>query len=121
LASFFAGDDTTYDVVWKSGKATKYYAFDLDTTYRAVMRASDHLKLETTLVKSLPMEEYSLKTKGNVPMHINILPLKKMLLSQLFSSVSLCSEISSTLSCFTNLSMKIFLRRKPLAKNKPNE
>jgi len=77
LASFFAGDDTTYDVVWKSGKATKYYAFDLDTTYRAVMRASDHLKLETTLVKSLPMEEYSLKTKGNVPMHINILPLKK--------------------------------------------
>src|SRR5664280_3100291 len=70
---------TAYDgyVVWKSGKATKYYAFDLDTTYRAVMRASDHLKLETTLVKSLPMEEYSLKTKGNVPMHINILPLKK--------------------------------------------
>jgi hypothetical protein len=68
---------SAYDVVWKSGKATKYYAFDLDTTYRAVMRASDQLKLETTLIKSAPNEEYSLKTKGNVPMHINILPLKK--------------------------------------------
>ena len=24
-------------VFWKSGKATKYYAFDLETTYKAVM------------------------------------------------------------------------------------
>jgi hypothetical protein len=32
-------------VVWKSGEATKYYAFDLDTTDRAVMRASDQPKL----------------------------------------------------------------------------
>jgi len=64
-------------VVWKSGEATKYYAFDLDTTYRAVMRASDQLKLEATLIKSAPKEEYSLETKGNVPMHINILPLKQ--------------------------------------------
>jgi hypothetical protein len=64
-------------VVWKSGEATKYYAFDLDTTYRAVMRASDQLKLEATLIKSAPKEGYSLETKGNVPMHIDILPLEK--------------------------------------------
>ena len=64
-------------VVWKSGEATKYYAFDLDTTYRAVIYASDQLKLEATLIKSSPEEGYFLETKGNVPMHIDILPLEK--------------------------------------------
>ena len=64
-------------VAWKSGEATKYYAFDLDTTYRAVMRTSDQLKLEATVIKSAPKERYSLETKGNVPMHIDILPLEK--------------------------------------------
>ena len=66
-------------VVWKSGKATKYYVFDLDTTYQAVMRASDQLKIEATLIKSAPKEGYSLEIKGNVPMpmHIDILPLQK--------------------------------------------
>lgn len=64
-------------VVWNSGKATKYYAFDVDTTYRAVMRASDQLKLEATVIKSAPKEGYSLSTKGDVPMHIDILPLEK--------------------------------------------
>jgi hypothetical protein len=64
-------------VVWKSGEATKYYAFDLDTTYRAVMQASDQLKLEATVIKSAPQEGYSLETKGNVPMHIDILPFEK--------------------------------------------
>ena len=70
---------SVYDgyVVWKSGWATKYYAFDLDTTYRAVMRASDQLKIKSTLIKSAPKEGYSLETKGNVPMHIDVLPLKK--------------------------------------------
>jgi hypothetical protein len=64
-------------VVWKSGKATKYYALDLDTTYRAVMQASDQLKIEATLIESAPKEGYSLEIKGNVPMHIDILPLEK--------------------------------------------
>ena len=64
-------------VVWKSGKATKYYALDLDTTYRAVMRASDQLKIEATLIESAPKEGYSLETKGTVPMHIDILPLEE--------------------------------------------
>jgi uncharacterized protein YceK len=72
-------------VVWKSGEATKYYAFDLDTTYRAVMRASDQLKLEATLIKSAPKEGYSLETKGNVPMHIDILPLEKSVTSVVIS------------------------------------
>ena len=64
-------------VVWKSGEATKYYAFDLNTTHRAVTRALDQLKLEATLIKSAPKEGYSLETKGNVPMHIDVLPLEK--------------------------------------------
>ena len=72
-----AGSAYSGYVVWKSGEATKYYAFDLDTTYRAVMRASDQMKLEATLNKSAPKEGYSLETKGKVPMHIDILPLEK--------------------------------------------
>lgn len=68
---------SAYDVVWKSGKATKYYAFDLDTTYQAVMQASDRLKVETILIKSTPKEGYALEIKKNMPMKINILPLKK--------------------------------------------
>lgn len=71
---------SAYDgyVVWKSGKAIKYYPFDLDMTYHAVMQASDQLKIEATLIKSAPMEGYSLETKGTpMPMHIDILPLKK--------------------------------------------
>ena len=72
---------SAYDgyVVWKSGKAIKYYPFDLDMTYRAVMQASDQLKIEATLIKSAPKEGYFLRTKGTVPvpMHIDILPLEK--------------------------------------------
>jgi hypothetical protein len=71
---------SAYDgyVVWKSGKATKYYPFDLDMTYRAVMQACDQLKIEATLIKSAQKEGYSLETKGTpVPMHIDILPLEK--------------------------------------------
>ncbi len=62
-------------VVWQSGEATKYYAFDPDTTYRAVMRASDQLKLEATVTKSTPKVRYSLEIKGNTPMSIDIVPL----------------------------------------------
>jgi hypothetical protein len=72
---------SAYDgyVVWKSGKATKYFAFDLDMTYRAVMQACDQLKIEATLIKAAPKKGYFLKTKGTVPvpMHIDILPLEK--------------------------------------------
>ncbi|MHB8907625.1 MAG: DUF3568 family protein [Syntrophales bacterium] len=64
-------------VAWTSGEATKYYAFDIETTYRAVMRTSDQLKLETTVIKSVPKERYTLQTKGNTPMHIDIVPLEK--------------------------------------------
>ena len=64
-------------VVWKSGEATKYYAFDLDTTHRAVMRASNQMKVETTVIKSVPKERYSLQTKGKVPLRIDIFPVEK--------------------------------------------
>ena len=71
---------SAYDgyVVWKSGKATKYFAFDLDMTYRAMMQACDQLKIEAKLIKSAQKEGYSLETKGTpMPMHIDILPLEK--------------------------------------------
>jgi hypothetical protein len=109
---------SAYDgyVVWKSGKATKYYPFDLDMTCRAVMRAADQLKIEAMLIKSASKEGYSLETKGTipVPMRIDILPLEK-------SIGSLCSEISSTSNYFTDLSMTISTRRQPWTKRKPNE
>ena len=41
------------------------------------MQTSDQMKLEATVIKSVPKERYSLETKGNVPMHIDILPLEK--------------------------------------------
>ena len=70
---------SVYDgyVVWKSGKATKYYAIDIDTTYRSVMQAADQMKLEITLIKSVTQEGYSLEIERNIPMHIDILPLEK--------------------------------------------
>jgi len=64
-------------VFWKSGKATKYYAFDLETTYKSVMQTSDQLKIEPTLTNSVPKEKYSLETKGNIPMHIDVIRLDK--------------------------------------------
>jgi len=78
LIPFLPVVGTAYDgyVVWKSGKAMKYYPFDLDTTHRAVMQASDRLKLEITVKKSAPNEGYSLEAKGKVPMRIDILPLE---------------------------------------------
>lgn len=63
-------------VVWKSGEATKYYAFDLDTTYRAVVRTSDKLKLKATVIKSSRQEGYTLETKGNARMEIKISPIE---------------------------------------------
>ncbi|MDD5168518.1 MAG: DUF3568 family protein [Syntrophales bacterium] len=73
-------------VIWKGGKATKYYAFDLETTYRAVMQASDQLKLEATSTKSA--QGYSLETKGNVPMHIDILRLEEKNVTSVVVNIS---------------------------------
>jgi hypothetical protein len=64
-------------VVWKRGEATKYYAFDPETTYRAVMKAAAQLKLGTTVTKSLPKEGYALETGGTVPMRIEIKPVEQ--------------------------------------------
>ncbi|MDD5168640.1 MAG: DUF3568 family protein [Syntrophales bacterium] len=75
-------------VAWKGGEATKYYAFDLETTYRAVIQASDHLKLEATLTKSAPKEGYSLETKGNVPMHIDMLRLEEKNVTSVVVNIS---------------------------------
>src|SRR5512140_1025717 len=75
LIPFLPVVGTAYEgyVVWKSGKATKYYPFNLDTTHRAVMQAADRLKLEATVNKSASNEGYSIETKGKVPMHIDVL------------------------------------------------
>ena len=67
---------SVYDVVWKNGEAIKYYAFDLDTTYRAVMGASDYLKLEAMSIRTGPTRGYHLRTMRDVVMQIDILPLE---------------------------------------------
>jgi hypothetical protein len=79
LLPFLPAMGSAYEgyVFWKSGKATKYYAFDLETTYKAVMQASDRLKIEAKLTNSVPKEKYSLETKGNVPMSIDVIRLEK--------------------------------------------
>jgi hypothetical protein len=64
-------------VIWKLGTATKYYAFDILTTYQAVMKASDQLKIEAKIIKEDPKEGYDLETKGDVPMKIHIVPFGK--------------------------------------------
>jgi hypothetical protein len=64
-------------VIWKGGEATKYYAYDIDTTYRAVTQTAGQLKIEATLTKPAPKEGYSVETKGHEPMHIDILPREK--------------------------------------------
>lgn len=49
------------------------------------MQASDQLKIEATLTNSVPKEKYSLETKGNIPMHIDIIRLKKSVTSVITS------------------------------------
>ena len=77
ILSFFVGSGYEGYTVWKSGEATRYYSFDLDTTHKAVMKASKEMNLEVKISKSSPKEGYSMDTVVNVPMHIDILPIKK--------------------------------------------
>jgi hypothetical protein len=64
-------------IVWRSGEATKYYAYDVDTTHQAVLAASQQLKIEPRVIKSAPASDYVLETKGRVPMQIEISPYEK--------------------------------------------
>src|SRR5664280_1972037 len=114
---------TAYDgyVVWKSGKATKYYAFDLDTTYRAVMRASDQLKIKSTLIKSAPKEGYFLEIKENVPMHIDILPLEKNVsVTTVVISISIFGD-KQYVELFYKLVDDNLTKKADVGKRKPNE
>jgi Protein of unknown function (DUF3568) len=62
--------------VWEGRTSTRYYAWDLDTTYRAVKRSCEQLKLETVIQNPASEHGYSLETKGNHPMQINVLPVE---------------------------------------------
>lgn len=66
-------------VVWKRGEASKYYAYDLEATYRAVMETSRQLKIEPRVITAQPAAFYSLETQGSVPMHIDVTPYEKSL------------------------------------------
>ena len=104
---------------WNSGKATKYYAFDLDTTYLAVMRAADQMKLETTLIKSVPLEGYSLEIKRNIPMRIDILPLEKNVsVTRVIVSISVFGD-KQYVELFYKLIDDNLPKREALSKGKP--
>lgn len=64
-------------VVWKSGEATKYYPYDLEGTYQAVVQTANRLNLEPKVVRSNPPVRYSLETRGSVPMEIDVSPHEK--------------------------------------------
>ena len=62
--------------VWEGRESTRYYACDLDTAYQAVKRSCEQLKLKTAIQKPASEHGYSLETKGNHPMQINVLPVE---------------------------------------------
>lgn len=62
--------------VWKGGEATKYFAYDLDTTYKAVKQTAEDMKLEMT-TPAPPEKGYALETKGQTPMQIAVEPTEK--------------------------------------------
>jgi hypothetical protein len=106
-------------VVWNSGKATKYYAFDLDTTYRAVLQASNRLKIETTLIKSAPQELYSLEIKKKIPMRIDILPLEKNVsVTRVIISISMFGD-KQYVQLFYKLIDDNLHKREAVGKEKP--
>ncbi|HVO65543.1 MAG TPA: DUF3568 family protein [Syntrophales bacterium] len=75
LSPFFPYIGASYQgfTIWEARQSTRYYASDLDTTYQAVKRSCEQLKLET--VQNPEYEnDRSLKTEGNHPMRITVLP-----------------------------------------------
>jgi hypothetical protein len=69
---------TVYDgyVGWKGHQAVKYYAEDLATMRRAVMRSSKQLNLKL-VNKSTAEKGYSLELACKEPLQIDILPFEK--------------------------------------------
>jgi len=112
---------SVYDgyVAWNSGKATKYYAFDLDTTYQAVLQASNRLKSEAILIKSSPQEIYSLEIKKNIPMYIDILPLEKNVnVTTVIISISMFGD-KQYVELFYRLIDDSLQKRETVGKDKP--
>jgi len=60
---------------WKGRESMRYYANDVDTTYQAVKRSIEQLKLETTTQNPVSESGYSLETEGNQTMNINFIPV----------------------------------------------
>ncbi len=63
--------------VWKSGESKRYYSNDLETTYQAVKRSCEQLKLQPKIYNMGSQGGYSLDVRGNNPMEISVLPLGK--------------------------------------------
>ena len=65
--------------VWKGRESTRYYASDLDTTYQAVKKATEQLKIETVIQNTASESAHSLETRGNHPMQIDVSEVEKTL------------------------------------------
>jgi hypothetical protein len=63
--------------VWRSFEATRYYAYNVETTYRAVKRSASQLKLKTAASANPPKKGYALETKGDNPLEISVLPAEE--------------------------------------------
>jgi hypothetical protein len=63
-------------VSWKGHQATKYYAEDIGTVHRAVMKSSQQLHLKIVR-KSADAKGHSLELKCKEPLQIEILPFEK--------------------------------------------
>jgi hypothetical protein len=62
---------------WKSTESTRYYAYDLDRTFEAVKRSCERLKLGAWTQNLGPRKGYSLETKGDHPMEIDVLQIER--------------------------------------------
>ncbi len=69
---------TVYDgyIGWKGHQATKYYAEDVGTIHRAVMRSSQQLHLKIVR-NSTDANRHFLELKCKEPLQIEILPFEK--------------------------------------------
>ena len=69
---------TVFDgyVGWRGHQATKYYAEDIGTIRRAVIKSSQQLHLKIVR-KSTDMNGHSLELKCKEPLQIEILPFEK--------------------------------------------
>ena len=58
--------------IWRGRESTRYYNNDLETTYQAVKKATEQLKLETVIQNPASGNARLLETMGNHNMQIDV-------------------------------------------------